>query len=309
MRRTCRKWLACGLVVLLAGAQSPAFAGPLLERLQARMAGTGAEGRAAPKADAEYPYGSDPLQTLDFWRASGGKAAPLIVFVHGGGWKRGDKRNATGATKVEHLVGQGYAFASIDYRLVPAATVEQQAADVAAAVAWLRGHAGRLGVDPARIVLMGHSAGAHLVALVGTDPRYLTTAGLSLRDVSGIIALDGACYDVARQIADSGRFMRETYLQAFGTDPVRQRALSPISQAAKPNAPAFLILHVDRADGKAQSEALGAALMQAGTPAEVQAVGGTGLRGHMEINRELGDPGHPATAIVDAWLRRQVGSK
>ncbi|XUM24396.1 alpha/beta hydrolase fold domain-containing protein [Bradyrhizobium oligotrophicum S58] len=86
------------------------------------------------------------------------------MFVHGGGWKRGDKRNATGAAKIEHLLAQGYAFALIDYRLVPAATVEQQAADVAAAVAWLRKNAGRLGIDPSRLVLMGHSAGAHHVS-------------------------------------------------------------------------------------------------------------------------------------------------
>ncbi|MGJ4953323.1 alpha/beta hydrolase [Bradyrhizobium sp. HKCCYLS20291] len=299
--------LAASLWFVLPISLSPACAGPFLERWQARMAAREAEGRVAP--DAEYAYGADPLQTLDVWQARGGRAAPLIVFVHGGGWKRGDKRNATGAAKVEHLLAQGYAFASIDYRLVPAATVEQQAADVAAAVAWLRNNAGRLGIDASRIVLMGHSAGAHLVALVGTDPRYLSAARLTLRDVSGFIALDGACYDVARQIADSGRFMLDTYVQAFGTDPVRQRVLSPTLQAAKPNAPAFLILHVDRADGKAQSEALGAALMQAGTPAEVAAVAGTGLRGHIEINRDLGDAGHPATAIVDAWLRRTIGTK
>ncbi|GLH78561.1 hypothetical protein SSBR45G_34700 [Bradyrhizobium sp. SSBR45G] len=307
LRSTFPLLLAAGLWLLQPASLSPALAGPFLERLQARMAAREAESRIAPAA--EYAYGSDPLQRLDFWQARGGTAAPLVVFVHGGGWMRGDKRNATGAAKVEHLLAQGYAFASIDYRLVPSASVEQQAADVAAAVAWLRNNAGRLGIDPARIVLMGHSAGAHLVALVGTDPRYLAAAGLSLRDVGGIVALDGACYDVARQIADSGRFMTDTYIQAFGTDPARQRALSPTLQAAKPNAPAFLILHVDRADGTAQSEALGAALMQAGTPAEVEAVRGTGLRGHIEINRELGNASHPATAIVDAWLRRTIGAR
>ncbi|MGY3450389.1 alpha/beta hydrolase [Bradyrhizobium sp. USDA 4353] len=305
LRSTLAVLLAAGLLLLQPVFPSAAFAGPFLERLQARMTAREAGSQGTPST--EYAYGSDPLQKLDVWQARGGAAAPLVVFVHGGGWKRGDKRNATGAAKVEHLLAQGYAFASIDYRLVPAATVEQQAADVAMAVAWLRNNAGRLGIDPSRIVLMGHSAGAHLVALVGTDPRYFTAAGLSLRDISGIVALDGACYDVARQLADSGRFMLDTYIQAFGTEPERQRALSPTLQAAKPNAPAFLILHVDRADGKAQSEALGAALMQAGTPAEVQGVGGTGLRGHMEINRELGDPSHPATAIVDAWLRKTIG--
>jgi len=307
LRSTRAYLLGASLLLALPVSLSPAQAGPFLERLQARMPAREAESRVAPAA--EYAYGTDPLQRLDFWQAREGMAAPLVVFVHGGGWKRGDKRNATGAAKIEHLLAQGYAFASIDYRLVPAATVEEQAADVAGAVAWLRNNAGRLGINASRIVLMGHSAGAHLVALVGTDPRYLAAAGLSFRDVSGIVALDGACYDVARQIADGGRFMTDTYLQAFGTDPGRQRALSPTLQAAKPNAPAFLILHVDRADGKVQSEALAAALTQAGTPVEVEAVGGTGLRGHLEINRELGNASHPATAIVDAWLRTLIGTK
>jgi arylformamidase len=260
-------------------------------------------------ARTEYRYGSDPLQTLDFWHAPATRPAALVLFVHGGGWKRGDKNNATGVQKVEHLTGEGYAFASINYRLVPAATVEQQAADVSAAVAWLRGHAGQLGIDVSRIVLMGHSAGAHLVALVGTDPQYLTAAGLSLSDLRGVVALDGACYDVARQIAEGGRFMRDTYLEAFGSDPARQRALSPIFHTGAPHAPAFLIIHIDRADGRAQSEALAKALVQAGTSAQVHGVDGTGLRGHMEINRSLGSADYPPTAVVDDWLRKLIGSE
>ncbi|MBB3180886.1 alpha/beta hydrolase [Variovorax sp. Sphag1AA] len=257
----------------------------------------------------EYAYGADVLQKLDFWPAAGvAKPAPLIVFVHGGGWKHGDKRTATGMQKVEHLTREGFAFASINYRLIPDATVEQQAADVAASVAWLRRQASRLGIDPSRIVLMGHSAGAHLVALVGTDPRYLAAAGLSLSDLRGVVALDGAGYDIPRQVASAGRLMRGTYMEAFGLEPARQRALSPALQVFKPDSPAFLIAHIDRADGKAQSEALAKALGQAGIPAEVYAAGGTGLIGHLEINRLLGRADFPATAAVDAWLRKLLHS-
>lgn len=250
-------------------------------------------------------YGDSPLQTLDFWRAAGATPAPLIVFVHGGGWKMGDKDNATGAPKIAHYLADGYAFATLNYRLVPGASVEQQAADVCAALALLKRDAARLNIDPARIVLMGHSAGAHLVALVGTDPRYLSAAGLSMTDVRGVIALDGAAYDVRRQMADAGPLMRRTYNEAFGIDAFRQQALSPTLQAAAPNVEAFLIVHVDRADGKAQSEAFAAALRQAGTQVELKAVGGTGLRGHMALNRSLGEGDFPATALVDGWLRRR----
>ena len=231
----------------------------------------------------------------------------MIVFVHGGGWKRGSKGNATGSFKPQHYPAEGYAFASIDYRLVPGATVEQQAADVAAAVKALVDRASGLGIDRRRIVLMGHSAGAHLVALVGTDERYLRGAGLSFADIAGVIPIDGAAYDVPAQMKDGPAIMQATYAQAFGTDPVRQKALSPTLQAAAPNAPQFLLLHVQRPDGVRQAEALGKALQAAGAKAEIESFPGTGLQGHAEINRRLGDPAYAATATVDAWLKRVLG--
>lgn len=264
---------------------------------------------AAPQGSGQgLAYGGDPAQQIDFWpgKIDGemDNGSPLLIFVHGGGWKRGSKDNATGRHKAIHYQSLGYAFASIDYRLVPGASVEQQAQDVADAVAFLRKGARGLRVDPRRIVLMGHSAGAHLVALVGTDMRYFARAGLGPDAVRGIIPLDGAAYDVPGQMAQSGRFMKGTYEQAFGTDPARQEALSPTRHAGKPNAPSFLILHVDRDDGTAQSQGLAAALRRAGTPVEIAALDGRGLRGHMQINRQMGDPAYPGTTIVDAWLKR-----
>lgn len=251
----------------------------------------------------EYAYGPAPLQRLDYWAGKDDKA-PLVVFVHGGGWKRGDKRMMHRSDKLSHWQAQGYAVASINYRLVPDATVEQQVADVAAALAFLKTRAAQLGFDGNRIALAGHSAGAHLVALVGTDPQWLRDVGLDLGDVAGVISLDGAAYDVPAQMGENARLMGDTYKQAFGTDPVRQRALSPTFQAAAPNAPAFLILHVQRRDGAAQSAALGEALRRSGTEARVQGFPGRGLKGHAEINRKLGQPGYPATPVVDAFLRK-----
>jgi hypothetical protein len=116
------------------------------------------------------------------------------------------------------------------------------------------------------------------------------------------VLLDGAAYDVPAQRAEGPRIMQRIYSQAFGDEPTRQRVLSPTLQAVAPNAPAFLILHVDRADGKRQSEALGAALTRAGASVSVEVLEGTGLRGHMAINRSLGDAEYPATAIVDRWI-------
>ena len=200
---------------------------------------------AAAPAPTTLAYSSDdPLQALDLWVPQGTRPAPLVLFVHGGGWSRGSKSNAVGRALPGHMLAQGYAFASIDYRLVPSATVEQQAADVAASLAYLLKRADDLGIDRSRVVLTGHSAGAHLVALVGTDEHYLRAVGLSFADIVGVMPNDGAGFDVAAQVSSTGPMMRETYTQAFGTDPARHKALSPITHAAAPNAPAFLLLHV-----------------------------------------------------------------
>lgn len=274
--------IACAAVAISAGAVSRA---------------AGDDGKQA------LSYGADRLQAVDYW-AGPSRNAPLVVFVHGGGWSRGDKRMMDGSDKLAHWRAQGYAVASVNYRLVPDATVEQQASDVAAAVALLRGRAGVLGFDRRRIALVGHSAGAHLVALVGTDPAYLSGAGLSLADIDGVVPLDGAAYNVAQQLDEGPRIMGRMYRQAFGADAARQERLSPTAQAASPNAPAFLILHVQRPDGIKQSEALGAALRRAGTDAEVRGFSGTGLAGHAEINRQMGDPDYPATPVLDAFLAR-----
>jgi arylformamidase len=128
--------------------------------------------------------------------------------------------------------------------------------------------------------------------------------GMELSDIAGIIPLDGAAYDVPKQMGENALLLGDTYENAFGTDAERQKALSPTYQAAAPNAPAFLILHVQRKDGTAQSIALGEALRRSGTDAAVQGFKGRGMKGHMEINRRLGEPEYPATAVVDAFLER-----
>jgi acetyl esterase/lipase len=298
--------LSCAALALAVGNLAVARPG---ERLRERLAGR-QEGAQAPQPGGKQTiaYGTHDLQQFDFHPATNGnRRAPLVLFVHGGGWKRGSKDNADGSWKAPHYTGLGYAYASINYRLVPDSTVEDEAADVASALRHLIDHAAQLSFDPGRIVIMGHSAGAHLVALVGTDEQYLKRAGLSFSSIAGVLPIDGAAYDVPRQIKEAGDFMHDTYIQAFGEDTARQRALSPMFHAQAPNAPAFLIVHVQRPDGAAQSKALEAALKQAGTPVERREFPGTGLRGHAEINRQLGNPDYAATPVVDAWLKRRFG--
>lgn len=298
-----------------------AIKGGLRDIIQKRILSRQSERRRAlPTPDQTFSYGGDDLQRIAFFRAKKTNAdgrivdtlrnqmapmpSPLILFVHGGGWSQGDMINATGEFKSGHYNDAAYHFATMNYRLVPEASVEQQAADVASAVKDLIDRADELQIDRERVVLMGHSAGAHLVALVGTDPQYLQAVGLSHDDIAGVIPLDGAAYDVPAQI-ESTRWdhLQKRYDAAFGRDPARQIALSPTHHAASPNVDEFLILHVERRAGKVQSQGLGKALNAAGTDAKVHEFEGKGLDGHAEINLELGNPEYAATPVVDAWLR------
>ena len=258
----------------------------------------GASAAPAP-GTRELAYGADPRQRLDLLTPANAKRAPLLLFVHGGGWSIGDKRTGAGA-KAAHFTAQGWAFASANYRLVPQATVEQQAADIAAAIAWARKNAAANGLDPDRIVLMGHSAGAHLVALVGTDPLYLSAAEVPIGAVKGVVLLDGAGYDIAGQMARPGNPVAAMYDAAFGKEVARQKALSPTLHAAAPNVANWLILPIDRRDdSKAQSEGLAAALRPAGASAKVVAVPG---ESHSSLNKGLGEEGDFATGEVDKFL-------
>lgn len=245
---------------------------------------------------SERVYGPDPRQRLDFTPAEA-RGAPLVLFIHGGAWSFGDKRMA--AHMARHYRARGCAFAAINYRLVPNATVGQQAEDVAAALASLRRDANRLGIAPNRILLIGHSAGAHLAALVGTDPRYLGAHAIPLKAINGVILLDGAGYDVPRQIAAAGPLLRRIYLRAFGADEAIQRRLSPISHAAAPNAGSFLIIYSSRrADSAAQAHRFAAALGQGRSSANLWGVNSS----HSEIFRRFGDPGHEATGYADSFM-------
>jgi len=247
----------------------------------------------------EHAYGADPKQRLDLAKPAGAARAPILLFIHGGGWSIGDKAHAA-PEKAKWANGRGWAFASANYRLVPQATVEQQAADVAHAIAWLRANAAKESLDPNRIVLMGHSAGAHLAALVGTDPQFLKAAGVPMTAVKGVILLDGAGYDVPTQASAEMNLVRPMYEAAFSTDPKRQAALSPTQHAAAPNVARWLILPIQsRADSQAQSRGLAAALTKAGASATVVVVPG---ESHGSLNKGLGEAGDFATEQVGQFL-------
>lgn len=128
-----------------------------------------------------------------------------VVFIHGGNWIEGDKSlHVSGADLYGNigrfLAANGYGAAIVNYRLIPEVRWEAQPADIARAVRWVRDNIAARGGDPGSIVLMGHSAGAHLAALVAADPRWLAEAGVPREAIAGVAAVSGAGYDIADQL-------------------------------------------------------------------------------------------------------------
>lgn len=284
--------------------------------LRERVGARGGQGDAPPRRPsqpswAEFVsqrvsstviYGDHQRQQVDVYTPDDAVGdSPLVVFVHGGGWSMGNRSMVQ--AKPQHFKDAGIVFASAGYRLLPDSPVETQAADLGAALRALRGQAETGGFDPDKIVLMGHSAGAHLAALVATDPAY---AGDAFGSIRGVVLLDGAGYDVPAAIATPTLEMPNLYRDVFSTDPARQRALSPITHVGGKDAAQWLALYVaERANSRAQSEALMAALARAGAMVEAAAITGTD---HGRMNRDLGtEAGAAQTQAVDAFLARVFG--
>jgi dienelactone hydrolase len=279
----------------------------LRERMAARRgggqgAGGGMGQYASAKISSTVVYGQDARQQVDLYTPDDAVGdAPLVVFVHGGGWQIGNRSLVQ--AKPQLFKEAGYVFASAGYRLLPDAPVEQQAADLGAALKALRAQAETGGFDRDTIVLMGHSAGAHLAALVASDPQY---AGDAFGAIRGVVLLDGAGYDVMTAAATPTMELPTLYKDVFGTDPARQKALSPITHVGGKDAPHWLALYVaERPGSKMQSEALMGALAKAGKDAKAVAITGTD---HGRMNRELGtEAGKAQTEAVDAFLKRVLG--
>jgi acetyl esterase/lipase len=255
-----------------------------------------------PVVTRELHYGPAPRQVAQLFLREKAGRAPLIVYLHGGGWSAGTPKAGSAAAEPDHFTGAGYAYATIGYRFVPEATVEQQLADIAQGIALLRQ---QKGIDPDDIVLLGHSSGGHLAAMLGADPAWLEAAGVPFEAVKAVVLLDPAAIDIPPIIA-AGRgagTVARYYQPAFGDDPARQATLSPLSHTEAPNAPAWLMLHdVNNPLAGLQSQQLSVALIAAGArEATVLPVQDTT---HLRLNDEIGRPGNMATAEIDAFLAR-----
>ncbi|MEQ8790014.1 MAG: alpha/beta hydrolase [Pirellulaceae bacterium] len=255
--------------------------------------------------DVPYAGVKDPLRSLDVYAPAEGDDHPILIWIHGGGWRQGDK--ARMQRKPRALTDAGYVLVSVNYRLVPKVTVRQQAGDIAQAIAYMHKHAQEYGGAANKIVVLGHSAGAHQAALVCTDESLLKAHGVKLDVVKGCVPVDTAAYDLQQQLKNSGPRQKQLYQSAFGDKEEGLKQASPITFVApEKNIPPFLILHVaDRLDSGERSRQFAAALTKAGVSAEVVAAEG---KTHGTINTELGAPGDKPTAAVLAFLRRVAGT-
>lgn len=249
--------------------------------------------------DLPYAEPNDTRQSLDVYAPREGKNQPVVVWIHGGGWQRGDKGSV--GRKPQAFVDKGFVFASINYRFVPNVTVKEMTGDVAKAIHWIHSHARQYGGNPDSIIVMGHSAGAHLAALVCTDHRYLQREDLNLAIIKGCVPVDVSVYDIPKRLAMGGPVLPDRFRAVFGHAEGVQRELSPVTHVAQDkHIPPFLILHVaDRPDTKSQAKHFASVLKRADVAATVVSAAG---KTHGTINSDLGLPDDPPTKALWEFL-------
>ncbi len=263
---------------------------------------------AEPTAkDVPYVEGDHERHMLDVYAPAGAKDLPVVFWIHGGGWVKGDKSDV--ALKPEWFMEKGFVFVSTNYRLLPEVDMDTLVRDVAKAFGWVNQHIADHGGDAKRVLVGGHSAGAQLAALLCTDERYLKAEGVGLDSLIGCVPVDGDTYDILAIIEVAETRCRTHHLPMptfghrlkFGNVPAKHRGFSAVTHVAKGKAiPPFLILHVAaHPDTSAQAKHFGNVLKDAEVPVTVFGARDTD---HSKLNNSLGEPNDPATAELEAFV-------
>jgi acetyl esterase/lipase len=265
------------------------------------------------KRDIPYVASGHQRQVLDIYAPAGAKNLPVVFWIHGGGWQTGDKSSVQ--LKPQAFMEKGFVYVSTNYRLLPEVDMGTIIRDVAKSIRWVHDHIAEHGGDPRRLLVMGHSAGAQLAAIVSIDDRYLKAEGLSLAIIKGCVPVDGDTFDVPA-IIETAETRRRVHGQSmptfghrqkFGNDPALHRDFSAVTHVASDKGiPPFLIVHVaEHPDTSAQAQRLASALKAANVP--VKLFGGRETS-HNKINADLGLPDNPGTKalfdFVDEALKK-----
>ncbi|CAL4869655.1 hypothetical protein MMA231_03947 (plasmid) [Asticcacaulis sp. MM231] len=294
--------IAVSLVVTAGGVT----AGPLRDRMNAKFqdrlqAKQAEEGRPIdvqsilPGARKQtLSYGPDARQAIDVYTPPNTQDAPVIVMVHGGAWKVGDKANAAVVeNKLKYWLPKGYVFVSVNYRMLPDIMAYEQASDVAEALRYVQFHAGGWGARSDRLILMGHSAGAHIVALLSSNPALVGQRW------AGTIVLDSAVMSVPELM--SHRHLA-FYDEAFGADKAYWLKASPIEQWTADAVPMLAVCSTKRKDKPCdEAKAFQTRVTRAGHAMPLLPQDLT----HEEINRSLG-LSSAYTAAVDRFMASQL---
>src|ERR1700744_5976030 len=173
----------------------------------------------------DIPYSAGSRHKLDVFQPRSAAGAPIVIFFYGGGWRSGRKTMYGFAGRA--LARRGYVAVLPDYRVYPDAKYPDFLDDGAHAVRWVKDNAAKIGGDPASIFLMGHSAGAHIAAMLSLDARWLAKVGLAPgRDIAGFIGLAGP-YDFL-PLRD------EIYLTIFGGNRPETQPICHVTPGAPP---------------------------------------------------------------------------
>lgn len=251
---------------------------------------------AGARIERDIPYGPHPAQRLDLYAPVDAQQCPVLVLVHGGAWMLGDKASAAVVLhKVRHWLPRGWIVVSVNYRLLPVASPQQQADDVARALAAVQREVQRWGGDGRRVALFGHSTGAHLAALALADTALAAAHGM--QPVRAAVLLDSAALDVV-QLMEGPHL--PLHARAFGNDPAHWRSVSPWHQVRQPLPPLLLVCAQDRDAAAQQAEHFAVRVRAAGGQVQVVPV----PLAHAEINAQLGQHAE-LTRCVDDFLRAQ----
>lgn len=254
-----------------------------------------------------YVEGGHERHVLDVYAPKGAKNLPVVFWIHGGGWQQGDKTSVQ--LKPQAFTEKGFVFVSTNYRLLPEVDMGTIIRDIAKSIHWVHDHIAEHGGDPKRLLVMGHSAGAQLAAIVSIDERYLKAEGLPLTIIKACVPVDGDTYDVPAIIETAETRKRVHgqpqakfgHREKFGNDPEKHRDYSAVYHVASGKGiPPFFILHVaDHPDTTAQAQRLAAVLKDADVPVKV--FGGRETT-HNKINADLGKPDDAATKALYEFL-------
>jgi arylformamidase len=229
--------------------------------------------------ETDISYGLHARNTLDIYAPRGLKALkPIHVFIHGGGWHRGDKKRYE---DMGHFYAdRGIVFVAINYRLSPEVKHPKLAEDSAKAVKWVYDNISKYGGDHDKIVLSGHSAGAQLAALIATDPRYLSAHNLQPNFLRAVIPNDTASFDFTDPIKKGRWFVQPLIDETFGTDNAGLVEASPITHARTNKALPRFVLFVtnERPDAVVQTQNFHNAIIASGGKSDVHIIDGNSHR-------------------------------